>query len=84
MAKPHEKLAEALRALKKLQDKHNGVIESNDLKDTHRSILVEEGFLRPVMKGWYVCANPSDNQGDSTARYASSWPFVSGDRRQER
>ena len=78
MAKPNEKLADALRALKKLQDKHNGVVESNDMKEAHRSILVEEGFLRPVMKGWYVCSNPRDNQGDSTSWYASFWAFLSG------
>ena len=78
MAKSNEKLAGALRVLKKLQDKHSGVIESNDLKEAHRSILVEEGFLRPVMKGWYVCSNPSNNQGDSTSWYASFWAFLSG------
>ena len=78
MAKPNEKLAEALRVLKKLQDKHNGVVESSDLKEAHRSILVEEGFLRPVMKGWYVSSNPSDSHGDSTSWYASFWSFLSG------
>lgn len=78
MARPNEKLAEALRALKRLQAKQNGVIESGDLKDAHRIILVDEGFLRQVMKGWYVCANPRDREGDSTAWYASFWSFVSG------
>lgn len=78
MAKPNEKLAEALRALKRLQDKHNGVIESGDLKEAHRAILAEEGFLRQIMKGWYICANPRDREGDSTAWYASFWSFLSG------
>ncbi len=78
MAKSNEKLAEALRALKRLQDKHNGVIESGDLKEAHRAILVEEGFLRQIMKGWYICANPRDREGDSTAWYASFWSFLSG------
>ncbi len=55
MARPNEKLAEALKALKRLQGKYNGVIESGDLKDAHRAILVTEGFLRPVIKGWYSC-----------------------------
>lgn len=72
MARPNEKLAEALRALKRIQAKHKGVIESGDLKDAHRVILVDEGFLRQVMKGWYVCANPRDREGDSTVWYASS------------
>lgn len=76
--KPNQKLAEALKVLKRLQDKHNGVVESGDLKDAHRVLLVEEGFLRQVMKGWYVCANPRDREGDSTAWYASFWPFLSG------
>ncbi len=78
MAKPNQKLAEALKALKRLQDKHHGVVESGDLKDSHRAILVEEGFLRQVMKGWYLCANPYEREGDSTAWYASFWSFLSG------
>ena len=78
MAKPNEKLVEALRALKRLQVKHDGVIESGDLKDPHRVILLEEGFLRQVMKGWYVCSNPRERVGDSTAWYAGYWSFVSG------
>ncbi|TLU55762.1 MAG: hypothetical protein FDX02_02350 [Chlorobium sp.] len=49
MAKPNEKLADTLRALKRLQGKYNGVIESGDITEAQRVILVEEGFLRPVM-----------------------------------
>ena len=78
MAKANEKLVEALRSLKKLQGKHSGVIESRDLKEAHRIILLDEGFLRPVMKGWYVCGNPRDKHGDSTAWYASFWSFLAG------
>ncbi|WP_347987717.1 Fic family protein [Methylomonas sp. AM2-LC] len=78
MASPNKKLAEALRALKRLQVKQHCAIESGDLKDAHRLILVEEGFLRPVMKGWYVCSSPGDQKVDTTAWYASFWPFLSG------
>ena len=78
MARPNEKLADALRALKKLQDKHNGVVQTEDLKESHRVILLEEGFVRQVMKGWYVCSNPREGDGDSTVWYASFWPFLSG------
>ncbi len=78
MAKPNEKLADALRALKRLQGKYNGVIESGDITELQRVILVEEGFLRPVMKGWYLCSNPRDHEGDSTAWYANFWSFLSG------
>ncbi len=72
-------LAVALKTLKRLQEKHNGVVESSDIKsDEQRIALVDTGFLRPVMKGWYICGSPSDNDGDTTAWYASFWAFVSG------
>ena len=72
-------LAAALKTLKRLQEKHNGVIETSDIKrDEQRAVLVDTGFLRFVMKGWYICSSPSDNDGDTTAWYASFWPFVSG------
>jgi len=72
-------LATALKTLKRLQEKHHGVVESADLKDDdQRPMLVETGFLRPVMKGWYICSSPSDNNADTTAWYASFWAFVSG------
>lgn len=72
-------LAAALKTLKRLQEKHHGVVESSDLKDDQqRALLVDTGFLKPVMKGWYVCNNPSDSDTDTTAWYASFWAFVSG------
>lgn len=72
-------LTAALKTLKRLQEKHNGVVEASDFKDDEqRAVLVDMGFLKPVMKGWYVCSSPSDGVGDSTAWYASFWAFVSG------
>jgi fido (protein-threonine AMPylation protein) len=71
-------LAAALKVLKRLQDKHHGVVESKDIAQEHRALLLDTGFLRPVMKGWYICANPADMPGDSTLWYASFWAFVSG------
>ncbi len=71
-------LAAALRALKRLQEKHQGVVEASDLSDGHRVLLSDAGFLRPIMKGWYVCGNPRDGTGDSTSWYATFWAFVSG------
>lgn len=72
------KMVAALKLLKRLQDKHNGVVETGDLSEESRSLLVATGFLRQVSKGWYVCANPKDGPGDSTSWYASFWPFLSG------
>jgi hypothetical protein len=72
------RMVTALKLLKKLQDKHSGVVESADLPAESRSLLVTTGFLRQVSKGWYVCSNPKDAQGDSTSWYASFWAFLSG------
>lgn len=75
---PNAQLATALKALKKLQDKHHGVVESAALPESARKVLLRYGYLQQVMKGWYICSNPVDKPGDTTAWYATFWPFTSG------
>ena len=75
MATPQEKLADALEALKALQDSGAVAIRSADLKRLHRERLLRGGFLREVMKGWYIPARPDETAGESTAWYAAYWPF---------
>ena len=43
---------------------------------TYRERLKANGFLREVMKGWYVPSRPDEKKGDSTAWYASFWRFA--------
>jgi len=71
-------LAAALKVLQRLQDKHHGVVEGADLKDDQRMLLVDGGWLKSVMKGWYICGDPRDRDGDSTWWYANFWVFASG------
>ena len=52
MATPREKLADALEALKKLQDSGIIAIRSQHLSRSHRESLMKNGFLQDVMKGW--------------------------------
>jgi hypothetical protein len=78
VAAANRKLASALQRLKRLQGEQGGVVESADLSDLQRRLLVEQGFLRPVVKGWYVCALPAAAPGDSTAWYATYWAFLGG------
>jgi fido (protein-threonine AMPylation protein) len=75
MASPHEKLAESLEALRKLQDRGVVAVRSVDLTRTHRERLVKNGFLQEVMKGWYISARRDETMGESTAWYASFWVF---------
>jgi len=77
MASPSEKLAESLEALKELQDRDIMAVRSADLSRTHRERLLKNGFLREVMKGWYVPSDPEEQRGESTGWYTSFWDFCS-------
>ncbi len=75
MATPSEKLAESLSALKELQDKGVVAIRTKHLTRTHRERLLKNGFIKEVMKGWYIPTRPDEPAGESTAWYASFWNF---------
>jgi hypothetical protein len=76
MAAPSVKLAESLAVLKALQDQRRIAIRSGDLSRTHRERLLRNGFIREVMKGWYVPARPDEPPGESTSWYSSFWAFA--------
>ena len=77
MATPSEKLAESLELLHKLQNANGAAaMRAKDMPRTHRERLKANGFLREVMKGWYVPIRPDEKEGDSTAWYASFWRFA--------
>lgn len=75
MATPQDKLSESLDVLKKLQDEGIVAIHTKNMTRTHRERLVRNGFIKEVMKGWYVPARPEEPAGESTAWYASFWGF---------
>ena len=77
MASPSQKLAESLEVLRGVQDAGRGAaIRTRDLTRTHRERLVANGFLREVIRGWYIPARPGDAPGESTAWYAAFWSFA--------
>jgi hypothetical protein len=75
MAAPADKLADSLAVLKILQDQGRIAIRTSDLTRTHRQRLLATGFIREVMKGWYVPSRPDEQEGESTSWYASFWAF---------
>lgn len=77
MTKPHQKLADSLDVLKKLQDDGRRVFQSKEFTRAHRERLAKNGFLQDVMKGWLISANPNERAGDTTPWYASFWEFCS-------
>lgn len=75
MATPSEKLAESLQVLKAFQDKGQIAIKTSQFSRIHRERLVKNGFLKEVIKGWYIATPAYEQQGDSTSWYASYWHF---------
>ena len=78
MATIQEKLAESLAVLKEYQDAHgeNVVIRgAGTLGRTHTERLVDSGYLKMVIKGWYIPCSPG-SEGDSTVWYVSYWYFI--------
>jgi len=76
MATAAEKLAESLEALESLQQRDVIAIRSADLTRTDRERLLKAGFLKMVMKGWYIASRPDETPGESTAWYTSFWAFM--------
>ncbi len=77
MAKPNEKLAESLITLKELQDKGITAIKTSELRRVDRERLVKAGFLKEIVKGWYILTASNEQKGDSTSWFASYWHFCS-------
>ena len=75
MATPSENLAASLGVLKTLQDQEIVAIRTSHLTRTHRERLLKSGFLREVVKGWYIPTRPDETPGESTAWYTSFWAF---------
>jgi hypothetical protein len=76
MANLQEKLAKALETLNKFQGKDSvAIIKTSQISRSERETLINNGFIKEVMKGWYISANPDEVEGDTTSWYASYWKF---------
>jgi len=70
-------LANALASLKKIQDKEGNVFKSEKLDAKSITILKENSYLFPIVKGWYCIQSPSTQAGDTTVWYINAWLFFS-------
>ena len=70
------RLVEALKAFKELQDEGRYALRSDDFGRTAREALVKAGYLRPIIKGWYMSSRPDEQDGDSTAWFACAAEFI--------
>ncbi len=75
MGTPHEKLAVSLEILSSFQKRGAVAVRSRELTRTHRERLIRSGFLKEIIKGWYLIARPDEVAEESTAWCASFWDF---------
>lgn len=68
--------AEALQVLKTLQDAGKTVLKSEDLTRPQREVLVRNGFLRQIIRGWYMPSRPDEAPGDTTPWHAVARNFI--------
>ena len=76
MALPNENLASSLTLLKQAQDKGGLVISATQLSRVHLTRLVNNGYLKRVISGWYIPSRPGEKDGDTTSWYASRLEFI--------
>ena len=70
------RLAEALAELKAFQDAGQSVVRTEDLRRVSREALLKQGFLQPIVPGWYMPSQPGLREGDTTPWVASAREFV--------
>ena len=75
MATPQEKLAASLAKLKDLQNDGRRVFQSKEFTRADRERLLQQGFLKEVIRGWLISTSPNAQPGDTTPWYASFWEF---------
>src|SRR5258708_25045785 len=75
MAALHEKLAASLEKLQQLQSDGRHVFRSEAFPRVDRERLLNQGFLREVIKGWLISTSPGAAPGDTTPWFASFSEF---------
>lgn len=73
---PQERLAAALETLKGLQERGIRAIPGAEFSRADREALLRAGFLKEVLRGWYVPTHPHEDEQDTTGWYASMREFI--------
>lgn len=72
----NEKLAIALE--KAANVAVNNIVQTKMLTERHRNLLVKQGFLKPVIRGWYMLDADitTTEAGESALWFDSIWGFI--------
>ena len=78
MSSYSKNLATSLQVLKRLQDDGHVVFHGTDeLSRTHLERLIGAGFLKEVLRGWYIIDNPANADNTTTTWFSNYWKFIS-------
>lgn len=73
---PRQKLVRALNELHGVLGSERGVVRGQQLTNVNRVLLLESGYLREILKGWYFVSDPTAEQGDTTPFFANFWEYL--------
>ncbi len=71
-----QKLSTALNELHQVLGSARGVVRGAQLKALTRRLLIEKGFIREILKGWYFVSDPNATLGDTTPFFANYWEYL--------
>nr|WP_162623836.1 Fic family protein [Paracoccus saliphilus] len=69
-------LADALEDLHELQDQGHLVFKAGELPAPRMQLLKKQGYVQPIMKGWYHLSDPASRPGDTTPWAMAYWSFI--------
>lgn len=70
-------IAAALSRARSVADtKRAQIIQSAELSRADREILIATGWLKEIIRGWYMLVRPDIASGDTAAWYANFWDFA--------
>lgn len=59
-----------------VEEKGCYVLYTDEIARKDRELLVSNGWLKEIIRGWYLVVRPDLAPGDSTAWYANFWNFL--------
>jgi len=80
MARPRvteqQKLVNALTELHQVLGAECGVVRGKQIRNAARVLLLEKGYLREILKGWYFVSDPLAAPGDTAPFFANYWEYL--------
>lgn len=74
---PSETNSQVANALKRVHSvAPHAVVQSKAISRLDREILKDKGWLREIIKGWYLLTTPDAKPGDTVLWHSNYWSFI--------